>query len=429
MGLFESKPAPSASGAQDDRNDVDDGGAQDDRNDVADGGAQDGFGASGAQDDRNDVADGGAQDGFGCDLAGKRFASATRQREVPPPPSTRRRYLPGLDVDGAFTDAAARGNALTAVALAGAAPGAAKRRPRCRWRLPRDAARAAVLCATDRVWGADAGDDGAVAAAAAAALARYGGAKATVAVRAQPWRSEARRRRCRWARPWTRRPTTPRSTSSSPRPSARGSASSREKTSGSRARSPTPTAASGRRRCAAHKLSEVLAFGLDGGALAALAADPGGCVVDVGAAPGGWTSTLAAAGVAVLAVDPAALNAGVAALANVTHARKKVEDLTDADYPAGAVPKGLVCDVNAHPAQLVETIAPLVRSLPRGAPVVLTLKFGGKGHEAASEARKLTHAAEVLADLGDVAPFSPDFRLEWLVSNTKRERTLIAFRA
>ena len=112
-----------------------------------------------------------------------------------------------------------------------------------------------------------------------------------------------------------------------------------------------------------------------------------------------------------------------------THARKKVEDLADADYPAGAVPKALVCDVNAHPAQLVETIAPLVRALPPGAPVVLTLKFGGKGHEAACEARKLTHAAEVLADLGDVAPFAADFRLEWLVSNTKRERTLIAFRA
>ena len=468
MGLFESKPAPSASGAQDDQNDVADGGAQD---------------------DRNDVADGGAQDGFGCDLAGKRFASAhqaacyrrsaaaaatRRERRAagggPAPraaaaaapaagafhasagPATfvlvmdpalaekfrrfavdpARRYLPGLDVDGAFADAAARGNALAAVALAGAAPGAAKRALDA---SPGDflATRLVqrVLCATDRVWGADAGGDGAVAAAAAAALARYGGAKATVAVRAQPRRFE---KLVVAALP----PGTALDTQAydaavhvfvSPAFGAWVGVVARGDEWFPRRVVDADCGVAAEKMRAAHKLREVLAVGLDGGALAALAADPGGCVVDVGAAPGGWTSTLAAAGVAVLAVDPAALNPGVAAMANVTHARKKVEDLTDADYPAGAVPKGLVCDVNAHPAQLVETIAPLVRSLPPGAPVVLTLKFGGKGHEAASEARKLTHAAEVLADLGDVAPFAADFRLEWLVSNTKRERTLIAFRA
>ncbi|KAH8048429.1 hypothetical protein JL722_12481 [Aureococcus anophagefferens] len=224
MGLFESKPAPSASGAQDDRNDVDDGGAQD---------------------DRNDVADGGAQDGFGCDLAGKRFASAHQ-----------------------------------AACYRRSAAAAATRRER-----------------------------------------RGGGARRRAAA------------------------------------------------------SPPPPGA----------------FHASAGPRLALA----------GAAPG---------------------------------AAKRALDASPGDFLATRLVQRVLCATDGAPAlattapSLVETIAPLVRSLPRGAPVVLTLKFGGKGHEAASEARKLTHAAGS-ADLGDVAPFSPDFRLEWLVSNTKRERTLIAFRA
>ena len=157
MGLFESKPAPSASGAQDDRNDVADGGAQD---------------------DRNDVADGGAQDGFGCDLAGKRFASAHQ-----------------------------------AACYRRSAAAAATRRER-------------------RAAGGGPAPRAAAAAAPAAGAFHASAGPATFVLVMDPALAEKFRRfavdparRCRRARPWTRKPTTPRSTSSSPRRSARGSAS------------------------------------------------------------------------------------------------------------------------------------------------------------------------------------------------------------
>jgi len=170
---------------------------------------------------------------------------------------------------------------------------------------------------------------------------------------------------------------------------------------------------------AAWKLREVIGFGLDGGALV-----KAGYAVDVGAAPGGWTACLAAAGARVAAVDPADLDPAIAALPNVTHARCKIEDWT-----LDEAPRALVCDANVHPAQLAEMVGPIVAKLPPGAPIVLTLKFGGRGHGADAELRKRTFAAEVFRDLDALAPMDPDtLRLEWLVANTDRERTFVARR-
>ena len=93
-------------------------------------------------------------------------------------------------------------------------------------------------------------------------------------------------------------------------------------------------------------------------------------------------------------------------------------------------PAALVCDVNAHPAQLVELLAPLVRLLPPRAWIVLTLKFGGRGHGAAAEDRKRQFAAEIYRDLDAIAPLdAAAVRLDWLVANTDRERTFVARRA
>ncbi len=47
--------------------------------------------------------------------------------------------------------------------------------------------------------------------------------------------------------------------------------------------------------------------------------------LDLGASPGGWTRALAARGLEVTAVDPAALDARVAALPNVRHARQTAQ--------------------------------------------------------------------------------------------------------
>ena len=55
---------------------------------------------------------------------------------------------------------------------------------------------------------------------------------------------------------------------------------------------------------------------------------------------------------------------------------------------------------------------------------VLTLKFGGRGHDGESDRRKRIAAAEVLRDLQEIAPLSSS-RFCWLVANTDRERTLV----
>jgi len=148
-------------------------------------------------------------------------------------------------------------------------------------------------------------------------------------------------------------------------------------------------------------------------------------VVDVGAAPGGWTAALAERGVRVVACDPAALRDDVASHPLVTHARCKIEDLDMEAVAPGAVLAGVVCDINAHPAQASEIIAPLLRRLRPGALVVVTLKFGGRGLGAASETRKARGADELVRDIGEMVPLAKA-RVAWLVANTDRERTLIA---
>ena len=147
---------------------------------------------------------------------------------------------------------------------------------------------------------------------------------------------------------------------------------------------------------------------------------PGSHVVDVGAAPGGWTYELAQRGTRVAAVDPAELRDDVAQHPLVTHFRQKVEEFS-CDEALG----GLVCDINSAPSTLLEILEPLVRKLAPRAFIVLTLKFGGRGHDGESDRRKRVAAAEVLRDLQEIAPLASS-RFCWLVANTDRERTVIA---
>ena len=147
---------------------------------------------------------------------------------------------------------------------------------------------------------------------------------------------------------------------------------------------------------------------------------PDSYVVDVGAAPGGWTFELARRGIRVAAVDPAELRDDVAKHPLVTHFRQKCEDFS-CDEALG----GLVCDINSAPSTLLEILEPLVRKLAKGAFIVLTLKFGGRGHDGESDRRKRIAAAEVLRDLQEIAPLASS-RFCWLVANTDRERTLVA---
>ena len=110
--------------------------------------------------------------------------------------------------------------------------------------------------------------------------------------------------------------------------------------------------------------------------------------IDVGAAPGGWTAALADAGVAsVVAVDPAALDAGVLAHPAVTHVRalSDAPGTVDAARAALLARAGaptadlLLCDANASPGRTARALRPLAGLLRPGGLAILTLKCAHGG--------------------------------------------------
>jgi 23S rRNA U2552 (ribose-2'-O)-methylase RlmE/FtsJ len=144
----------------------------------------------------------------------------------------------------------------------------------------------------------------------------------------------------------------------------------------------------------------------------------GGCAVDVGSSPGGWTHFLASAGFSkVLAIDPAEMDEAVLSLSAVVHVRKRVEQA--AEELRGHGPFSLVtCDMNMGPGDAAKVIVSLCEtgSVAPGGTLILTLKFIKK---ASSEA--LT--AEATACL---QPWFTGFVVKHLFSNGSHEATLIA---
>lgn len=148
--------------------------------------------------------------------------------------------------------------------------------------------------------------------------------------------------------------------------------------------------------------------------------------IDVGAAPGGWTAALADAGVgAVVAVDPADMDAAVLARRGVVHVRALSDGAADAvraALPDGALADLLLCDANAAPKQAARALVPLVPLLRPGGVALFTVKCvnGGYGDNKAFAARV---AREILEPAGLA------FRTSlWLVANTLAERTLVLVR-
>ena len=101
---------------------------------------------------------------------------------------------------------------------------------------------------------------------------------------------------------------------------------------------------------------------------------------DLGASPGGWTWVLAQLGARVVAVDRAALDPRIEAMANVTVRRENAFAIdpaleADADW--------MFSDVIAYPARLLELVQKWIVS-GRVKRIVCTLKFqGATDHEAA----------------------------------------------
>ncbi len=134
---------------------------------------------------------------------------------------------------------------------------------------------------------------------------------------------------------------------------------------------------------AARKLEEALeVFGIP--------LHPGARAVDLGAAPGGWTAHLAAAGLAVTAVDPAELAPAVAAHPLVVHLRGSALSVP---LPAGPFDL-LTADLSWDPLRAAGAAARFRTVLAPGAPGVFTIKFFGRPPlQAVEEARLRLQAA------------------------------------
>jgi len=115
---------------------------------------------------------------------------------------------------------------------------------------------------------------------------------------------------------------------------------------------------------AEHKIREAIrAFNLE--------VKPDFRVLDLGAAPGGWTKVLANLAGTVVAVDPADLDPSVEALPNVIHLKFKAEEIPNeiGDFDL------IVNDMNLDPAESARIMVNLAKLLKKDSAALMTVKF------------------------------------------------------
>lgn len=93
--------------------------------------------------------------------------------------------------------------------------------------------------------------------------------------------------------------------------------------------------------------------------------------LDIGAAPGGWTSLLLERGAEVTAVDPAELHPQLIGHPNLTFLKRNAGDIK---FRSGMYDL-LVCDMSWSPKQMVKLIIPLLDALRLGGAAIITLKL------------------------------------------------------
>lgn len=93
--------------------------------------------------------------------------------------------------------------------------------------------------------------------------------------------------------------------------------------------------------------------------------------VDIGAAPGGWTSLLLERGLAVTAIDPAELHPSLLAYPRLTYLKKNASEVKLAQESFDL----LVCDMSWSPMQMCKLVLELQAALASGGIAVITVKL------------------------------------------------------
>lgn len=93
--------------------------------------------------------------------------------------------------------------------------------------------------------------------------------------------------------------------------------------------------------------------------------------LDIGAAPGGWTSLLLDRGAEVTAVDPADLDPELLRHPRLTFLKRNAGDVKFRENAYDL----LVCDMSWSPRQMVKLILPLLTALKPGGTAMITLKL------------------------------------------------------
>lgn len=96
--------------------------------------------------------------------------------------------------------------------------------------------------------------------------------------------------------------------------------------------------------------------------------------LDIGAAPGGWSSFLLERGLKVTAVDPAKMHPSVLASPRLTHIRKNADSVK---FREGQFDL-LVCDMSWSPKQTAKMVIELLYALVPGGTAVVTVKLMSK---------------------------------------------------
>ncbi len=93
--------------------------------------------------------------------------------------------------------------------------------------------------------------------------------------------------------------------------------------------------------------------------------------LDIGAAPGGWTSLLLERGLRVTAIDPADLHPSLSAYPTLTYLKRNASEVKLAEGSFDL----LVCDMSWSPMMMCRLVLDLEQALVKGATAIITIKL------------------------------------------------------